>query len=376
MQKRILLSLLLASCESSSPIAGATGATGATGPRGEPGAKGDSGSAGAPGADGASGPQGLQGLQGLQGDPGIPGATGPSGPAGLNLDTFATTVIVHAGEDPIAALNGISDASPTKPYVLKLEPGISALGTSTLSSRANVDIEGSGEQVTVVSGANTTGGVITLGHDVELRGLTVRNTSTLATALGIDVSATRARVTQVTISAQVGVSNVHASSGSSSHFKGLTINPPMNGFGIKSENDGSAGALYEHIVIEALGPGADSTIGIQLAGGVDRFFDVFIKCGTSVNIESNTSCGQSFDSVQAMSTNLSTFIVTTTGAAGSSISVRDSVIKGLLNADGSNGSLFVNVASTQLGMTPAKNGTGSLRCFGNFNSSFAGMGCP
>ena len=44
---------------------------------------------------------------------------------------------------------------PTNPYLLRIEPGVYDLITDTLQMKSYVDIEGSGENVTILTAAGT-----------------------------------------------------------------------------------------------------------------------------------------------------------------------------------------------------------------------------
>ena len=137
------------------------GCTGKQGPQGEPGPKG---------ADGAPGPKGDKG------DPGDPGEPGPSG-----LD-FKRIITVSPGETPadsgaalLAALSTVSAASAEKPYVLKLEPGLYDLGTSTLQAKAFVDVEGSGRDITEITSTAAAPGTVSATGTITFRELTISN---------------------------------------------------------------------------------------------------------------------------------------------------------------------------------------------------------
>ena len=75
------------------------------------------------------------------------------------------------------ALAGITDASSSKPYVIRVSPGFYDLGNTGLLMKPYVDIEGSGQQSTVIRGnGNNTGNlnaVITGAFPAELRNLGV-----------------------------------------------------------------------------------------------------------------------------------------------------------------------------------------------------------
>lgn len=76
-----------------------------------------------------------------------------------------------------AAVEGITTASATERWVVKLEPGIFNLGTTPLDVPSFVDLEGSGDEATVVTSAvdSTTEGTLNLAGQSELRSLAVSN---------------------------------------------------------------------------------------------------------------------------------------------------------------------------------------------------------
>jgi pectin methylesterase-like acyl-CoA thioesterase len=68
------------------------------------------------------------------------------------------TVAKSGGDftDPVAAVDSISDASATNPYLVVIAPGVYTV-TQTLQMKQYVDIAGSGEEVTKLTGAIKTG---------------------------------------------------------------------------------------------------------------------------------------------------------------------------------------------------------------------------
>ncbi len=56
--------------------------------------------------------------------------------------------------DPIAAVNSITDASASNPYLVKVMPGVYDLGTASLQMKSYVDLEGSGPDNTVITSSN------------------------------------------------------------------------------------------------------------------------------------------------------------------------------------------------------------------------------
>lgn len=127
------------------------------------------------------------------------------------------------------ALAGITNASQTNPYLLKIEPGVYDLGSSgSLAMKEHVDMEGSGELTTVITSSVTQGpgaeescpiGTIAGANDTELRFLTVRNTGTGFCNIAIRNERVSPRLTHVTVqstgvqgadTAYMGVYNVDA----------------------------------------------------------------------------------------------------------------------------------------------------------------------
>ena len=81
---------------------------------------------------------------------------------GLGLSTraeagqYANVVVVAKSggdfSDPISAINSISDATASKPYLIKIMPGIYDIQDSSISLKNYIDIEGSGVNTTKIIG--------------------------------------------------------------------------------------------------------------------------------------------------------------------------------------------------------------------------------
>ncbi|MBU0944870.1 MAG: hypothetical protein KJ804_00275 [Proteobacteria bacterium] len=104
------------------------------------------------------------------------------------------TVSLQGGDftSPVAAVNSITDAGPTNPYVVLIGPGVYTL-TETLVMKEYVSVMGTGEQSTKLTGAISTisfdvdasSAIVSGADNVTLSDLTVENTggSTMSSAL-------------------------------------------------------------------------------------------------------------------------------------------------------------------------------------------------
>jgi hypothetical protein len=111
---------------------------------------------------------------------------------------YARTVIVgpvgtaaQNGTALIGTLNSITNASEANRFLLKVEPGIYDLGALPLQMKPFVDIEGSGELATTITGVGGTneaeGSTLHGASNAELRFLTVENTGAAGTAFAIAI---------------------------------------------------------------------------------------------------------------------------------------------------------------------------------------------
>ena len=86
-----------------------------------------------------------------------------------------------SGDALLQSLDKITDASEDNPYLVFIEPGIYDIGAGHLDMKPFVDIKGSGENVTRITGTidmngSDFSGVVNGSDDAELSFLTVENT--------------------------------------------------------------------------------------------------------------------------------------------------------------------------------------------------------
>ena len=199
----------------SAPIAGPQGPMGPQGIQGIAGPAGSQGLKGDIGDVGPAGPQGPQGLPGVAGPAGPQGEVGPVGPQGPVAKYSNVLIVAKTGGDytnPVDAMgyiNGRMDNSPTNRYLVKIMPGVYDIGNSSLYSMPYVDIEGSGEISTVITGnRDRFGGTFSFyGYDFEVRNLTIINTNTTQAYAMIGCFGLNGKIRNVTAIAQSDINN-------------------------------------------------------------------------------------------------------------------------------------------------------------------------
>lgn len=151
---------------------------------------------------------------GTPGPKGDTGATGPQGTAGPQCPVGSTphyakvAVVAQASgdyTDPLSAMNDLATwcgtPSATNRCLLKIMPGIYNLGGGSIETRQYVDVEGSGENVTLIK-SNAL--VVSCSDNVEVRFLTVESTGGTSISNAISVAGS-AKLTHVTAKASDGV---------------------------------------------------------------------------------------------------------------------------------------------------------------------------
>ncbi|HEX3130149.1 MAG TPA: hypothetical protein VH394_22630, partial [Thermoanaerobaculia bacterium] len=144
-----------------------------------------------------------------------------------------------SGTRLINALAAITDASATKRYVVKVEPGIYDVGATMLEMKPYVDIEGSGQQATIIKGVGNNDdslviGVVRGASSSELRDLQVQSAGSGPSqpiSIAVIIYNADTSIRDVTISvtglSTWGIRNSHAPSS----IEGVTINSQASGTG-------------------------------------------------------------------------------------------------------------------------------------------------
>ena len=138
--------------------------------------------------------------------------------SGNNMIYTKTLVVGPVGspaQNGVALLNacaGLVGASSTNPSLLKIEPGIYDIGNASLQMQPYVDIEGSGENTTIITGhiEGPSSGTINGASNAEIRFLTVQNTGGGNVAIAINNINSNAspKITNVTAIASGATNNI------------------------------------------------------------------------------------------------------------------------------------------------------------------------
>jgi len=314
------------------------------------------------------------------------GTPGPMGPQGIQGPAahYANVIIVakSGGDftDPIAAINSVTDASESNPYLIKIMPGVYGIST-TLTAKNYVDIEGSGRNTTKIIGNTTNAysfGVVNIpSSNTEIRNLTIENgvdgTSVVA------ISGTSSKLNNVTVKSSVAGANtygVNAYWATSAILKDteIVVNGSSTSTGLVT---GNSDLLLNNVKINVTGSSAygiscgNSTISIDNG----KLNVSIISGGDAKAIEINNNCSMSMSSTNIDS---SGFGVHSTGV-NSTTKILNTKISGWVPIFNYGNSTLMSIANTNivgLSSYTVDSQPGTVKCFNNFDSNFTGLACP
>jgi hypothetical protein len=175
-----------------------------------------------------------------------------------------------SGTNLLNALAGITDATAAKPYVVRLDPGTYDVGSTALAMKPYVDIEGSGQQSTIIRGWGNNSGFLTavvLGaNSAELRNLEVLSVGRgYPYSIAVLLNQVNTSVRDVTLisSGATGTSSWGLRNlGANSTVQNVTINVigGTYGYGISNTGAASSAPVIRRAVISV--SGATSGYGI------------------------------------------------------------------------------------------------------------------
>jgi hypothetical protein len=227
----------------------------------------------------------------------------------LSSGTLIRTIVVSpvpgdavaSGNALLAAVSGISGASAENPYLVKIEPGIFDLDGQVLIMKSYVDLEGSGELVTVIRGNGSASGGVTLqvAANSELRYASVINPGGVTNAIAVTMVGP-SRLQHVTASA-FGASNTSiAIAMNNGTLRDVTATALATGVVNRGIVVGGQ-ALLENVIAE--GSGASSTNrGIEISSPLTESLGVFASAMGGIFAEAiyvSSSASASFRAVNA-----------------------------------------------------------------------------
>jgi hypothetical protein len=196
--------------------------------------------------------------------------------------------------DPVAALNAVGGLSPlhpswcskpsaSRPCLVKILPGVYDVGTNVLKMRPYVDVEGAGENTTIVTGvggsstAEPSTGVVRGASNAELRFLTVKAVSNAAqehghvVAVYNDQAATK--LTHMTVQATGTSSNgkiagIYNTNAAAPVLTSLTITASGSGFGddFVGMYNANSSPVVSDVTISVTGNGMSTNYGVYNDG--------------------------------------------------------------------------------------------------------------
>ena len=312
----------------------------------------------------------------------------------------------QSGTALLNALAAITDASAANPYVVVIEPGVYDMGSNVLQMKSHVDMQGSGENVTILTGtvSGAYAGVVKGADNAGLRLLTVENTGGGTDAIAICNDNASPRMANVTAVASGGTDNNRAvynyfaspamkdvtatSTGGDSNCAVLndTASPAMTNVTADASggddvsgvcNDNSSTPTMTNVTATASGATFNSH-GVWNTGSVPTMVDM-----TAVAADGVGAVGVRNDGGYPMMINVTASASGATynygmwnGATSGvyTINVHGSRLSGASASVYSDDEFTTNIAVTQLaGGAAAANG-GTLTCVNSYNGDFNDLG--
>jgi hypothetical protein len=289
--------------------------------------------------------------------------------------------------DPATAMSDYTawceSPSADNPCLLKIMPGVYDVGSSPVEMHAYIDIEGSGENTTKITGAISTGGGfppppaagIVMGADnAEIRFLTVENTGTGFSTSGIVNVGTSPSILNVTVSASGGTGNFGVRNRSFSSSTMTNVNAAASGgndtYGVY--NDNSSPAM--------------TNVNASASGGTTNNYGVlnFASLPTMNNVRATASGGAYSYGIRNEGSSPTMMNVSASASGGTTgnygvynqtsvisatVKINNSVIKGSTNTIYNSSGVTTLVGNTQLD-GGAVSDSGTLVCAGVYDEDY------
>jgi hypothetical protein len=264
-------------------------------------------------------------------------------------------IVANSGGDysnPATAMTNYASWCPslsaTNPCLLKIMPGVYNVGSSSVVMQQYIDIEGSGEKITKITGTNETGTV--LGEsNAEIRFITIENTST----------GSNTRAIYNAFSKSPSILHVTATASGGNYSQGVfnyTASPTM----VHVTATGS-GVTYSYGVYNGQYSSPVMTdVTATASGGSEEAFGVYNTSSSPVmtNLTATASGGTKSYGVH--------------NSGGGPVKIHNSVIKGDTNSIyNAYGTTLVSNSQLEGGVY---NNSATLTCVGAYDGSFMALG--
>jgi hypothetical protein len=267
--------------------------------------------------------------------------------------------------DPVAAVNSIKDASADNPYLVVIGPGVYTI-TQTLQMKPYVNIVGSGEIVTKITGAISTdnsdesSAIISGVNYSALSSLTVENSGGGVYSIGLYNNGTDPRVSHVT---------VKASGGGFSNFGVYNCwysSPTMNNVTVTASGGSNSGGVYNHWHSSPTMNNVTVTAsGANFNTGVHSYYSSPTMKNVTITASGGSqNCG--VDNGDSSSTTMNNVTVTVSGGTSSNRGVENysslTMNNVTVTASGGSGSIGVldDGSSSEIRRSTVKGGSSSL----------------
>jgi hypothetical protein len=374
-------------------------------------------------------------------------ATGAVIAGKVAADAISPVTIDFLGKVAIVALSGGDYNSPAtamsdfqkwcgttpsaeNPCLLKIMPGVYIVGTSSVQMQQYIDIEGSGENTTIIQGSvdSSFTGIVNGANHAEIRFLTVKNTGGGEYATAIYNASAAPKITNVTATASgsnesIGISNFNNSSPTMTNVTATASGSPYN-CGVRNLISSSpimtnvtaiaSGSASNHGVanyntssptmtnVTATATGGDSynrgvynensspimtnvtaiASGSSIANrGVENDNSSPIMTNVSATasggsdnrgVDNNTSSPIMTNVAATASGGSNSYGVYNFNYASATVKINHSVIKGTTNSIFNNSAATIFVANTQLDGGVVFN-EGTITCVGTYNASYVAL---
>ncbi len=328
-----------------------------------------------------------------------------------------TAVVAQSGGDytsPLTAMTGIAFwcgvPSVTNPCLLKIMPGVYDIGAGTLAMASYVDIDGSGENTTVITGAvgnasiPLVNGVVNGADNAEIRFLTIRNTGTGSYVGAMVNTGVSPKISNITLNASGGtntnygiasysssapvMTNVTATASGGNTSRGV-YNQSAAPVMMNITATASGGATYNTGVYNntSAAPVMTNVTATASGGQYNHGVVNYSSSPTMTNVIATASGGYYNYGINNNSSSLTMTNVTATASGGAAsnyglfnyalsasyvINIDRSTFSGATNSIANNAYFTLRIGASKLA-GGAANTAGNYTCVGSYNDSYTAL---